>query len=517
MARLFEYQGKELLQQVKIPVPTGKVVSSPEEAREAAASVGKPVVLKAQVWTTKRAAMGGIQFADTPDEAYEKATALFKMTVKNFAVEKVLVEEKLSIREEYYTGIIIDDNSKQPLILFSSVGGSGIEEIAKAHPDKLATLPIDVLTGLQDYQARNLIRRTGLHGKLQLKLANVLVGLWEIARKYDARAAEINPLVQVENGDIVAADCRLTVDDYAVYRHPELGIEMAREFDHPPTELEKIAFNVEKNDYRGTFYFIQLEQNFKRGQGYIGFHGAGGGGSMMSMDAVNKQGFKIANFTDTSGNPPASKVYRAAKIILSQKEIDGYFGSGSGVASQEQFHSARGLVKAFREEKLSVPAIIRLGGNEEDLAVEILTQYTKDLPAPVEGYKKDDSADFCAERLRKLVDAQPVTAVKHEPFVRPVAKSPYTFQTLTGSVTFDHDKCVRCTSKACVTACAPGILKLKGDVPVLAIEAADAKKGKCTECLACELACEFEGEKGAYIDLPIPGLEDYRKKIGFYA
>ncbi len=517
MARLFEFQGKELLKQAKISVPEGKVVRSAEEAREVAASIGKPVVLKAQVWTTKRASMGGIQFADSPAEAFEKAQGLFQLKVKNFAVEQVLVEEKLDIAEEYYTGIISDDNSKQPLILFSSVGGTGIEEIAKAHPDKLAKMPIDVLTGLQDYQARNLVRKTGLHRKLQLKLANVLVGLWKIAKKYDARAAEINPLVQVASGDIVAADCRLTVDDYAVYRHPELGIEMAREFDHPPTELERIAFNVEKNDYRGTFYFIQLEQGFKKGENYIGFHGAGGGGSMMSMDAVNKQGFKIANFTDTSGNPPASKVYRAAKIILSQKGIDGYFGSGSGVASQEQFHSARGLVKAFREENLSIPAVIRLGGNEEDLAVEILTKYTKDLPAPVEGYKKDDSADFCAERLRKLVDAHPVSEVKHVPFVKPVAKNPYTFETLTGSVTFDHDKCVHCESKACIAACAPGILKLEDGRPVLAIDSADAKKGKCTECLACELACEFEGEKAAYVDLPIPGLEEYRKKIGFYA
>ncbi|GBD93304.1 succinyl-CoA ligase [ADP-forming] subunit beta [bacterium BMS3Abin05] len=510
MARLYEYQGKELLKQFKIPVPAGRVASSAGEVRAIAEELGRSVVLKAQVWTTRRASMGGIQFADSPAEAHEKAKDLFGLVVKGFRVEKVLVEEKLAIKQEFYTGIIIDDTSKMPLILFSSVGGTGIEEIAKTHPDRLARMSIDSLTGLRDYQARNLVRRTGLHGKLQFQIGSVLVGLWQIARKYDARAAEINPLVMVKDGTVYAADCRLTIDDYAVYRHQELGIEVAREFDHPPTELEKIAYNIEKNDYRGTFYFIQLEQNFKKGDNYIGFHGAGGGGSMMSMDAVNKQGFKIANFTDTSGNPPASKVYRAAKIILSQKGIDGYFASGSGVASQEQFHSARGLVKAFREEQISIPAVIRLGGNEEDLAVEILTKYTRDLPAPVEGYKKDDSADYCAGRLRTLVDHYREPAVKPEPRKRPGAEKPYTFQTLTGRVTFDHAKCESCESKICIQACQPGILKLDGDVPVLAITRETAEKGKCIECLACELACEFEGGRAAYIDLPIPGLEAIR-------
>ena len=168
---------------------------------------------------------------------------------------------------------------------------------------------------------------------------------------------------------------------------------------------------------------------------------------MMSMDAVIKQGFKIANFTDTSGNPPASKVYRAAKLILNQGEIDGYFGSGSGVASQEQFNSARGLVKAFREQNLSIPAVIRLGGNQEDLAVEILEKYTKDLPAPVEGYKKDDSADFCAQRLRNLVDdySYKIKTTSKNNFNR--SENCYSFDTLTGSVNFDYSLCVDCSSK----------------------------------------------------------------------
>ena len=512
MARLHEFQGKELLKKFNINIPKGKVASSIEEVKSIVSEIGLPVVLKAQIWTTKRASMGGIQFADSVEEAVEKSKKLFALRVNNFKVEKILIEEKLNITQEFYASIIIDDSKKQPLILFSSVGGSGIEEIAKEYPDKVAKMHINIVHGLRDYKARDLVIRAGIRGKLILSISNALVGLWKAAREYDARTAEINPLVLTDDGTIYAADCRLTIDDYSVYRHPDLGIEIAREFDHPPTELEKIAFNVEKNDHRGTFYFIQLQENIDKDQKYIGFHGAGGGGSMMSMDAVTKKGFKIANFTDTSGNPSASKVYRAAKIILSQKGIIGYFGSGSGVASQEQTNSARGLVKAFREDNLSIPAVIRLGGNQEDLAVKILTKYTKDLPAPVEGYKKDDSADFCAERLQILIDSYKEVNKADQIQKNPVYKESYSFKTLTGSVIFDFSKCESCASKACIEACDPGILKIEENHPVLGISEEEAKKGKCTECLACELACEFEGNKGLYINLPIPGLEEYRKK-----
>lgn len=513
MARLHEYKGKELLQKAGIKTPAGQGAKTVEEAYDTAKKLGVPVVVKAQVWVTGRAGLGAIQFANTAEEARDKAQQIIGKRIKDFVVEEVLVEEQIEISQEFYAGIIIDDSSKCPVMIFSSTGGTGIEEIAQKHPDKVAKTEIDIIEGLKDYQARNLIRRTGISGKLQLQLGDVLVKLWQVARRYEARSAEINPLVLTADGRVMAADCRITVDDYAVFRHPELGIEIARELNRPPTRLDKIAYNVEKNDYRGTFYFIQMEDNFKKGEGYIGFHGAGGGGSMMSMDAVHAKGFKIANFTDTSGNPPASKVYRAAKIILSQKNIDAYFGSGSGVASQEQFHSARGLVKAFREENLSIPAVIRLGGNSEDLAVEILTNYTRDLRAPVEGYKKDDTAAFCAERLRKLVDTFEEPAQKPPAFKKPEFKAPYTFATITGSITYDHEVCRTCESKICVERCIPEILKIENDVPVLAISDEDAKKGKCIECLACELECIFHGAGGAYIDLPIEGLDEYRKEV----
>ncbi|MBN1259743.1 MAG: acetate--CoA ligase family protein [Anaerolineae bacterium] len=506
MARLHEHQGKRLLQNAGITVPRGDIARTPEEARAIAETLGGPVMVKIQAWITGRAAVGGIERATTPDAAAQAAQAMLGMTLEGFTVDTVLVEEQLDIAREFYAGVIVDDREKAPLVMFSSVGGTGIEEIAQAHPDKIAHTHVDVAFGFQDYQARNLIRRAGISGKLQRDLAAVLVNLYAVARTGEARAAEINPLVLTTEGQLYAADCRITVDDYAVFRHPELGIEIAREYNRPPTALEKIAYAVEAGDYRGTFYFIQMAEDFKKGEGYIGFHGAGGGGSMMSMDALLRQGYKVATFVDTSGNPPASKVYRAARIVMAVGPIDGYFGSGSGVASQEQFYSARGLFKAFLEAQLDIPVVIRLGGNSEDRAVEILEALNGRVPARVEGYKKDDSPDFCAQRLGTLIregapTETPLTRERSQP------QAPYSFATPTGVVTLDHAVCAACETKACIQACARQILALNEEgLPVLNVTRAEAQRGRCVECLGCEVDCLLYGAGGGHVDLPIEGL-----------
>jgi succinyl-CoA synthetase beta subunit len=255
-----------------------------------------------------------------------------------------------------------------------------------------------------------------------------------------------------------------------------------------------------------------MAEGFHKGEGYVGFHGAGGGGSMMSMDAVLRQGYQLATFVDTSGNPPASKVYRAARIVLASGPVDGYFGSGSGVASQEQFHSARGFVKAFLEEQIDVPVVIRLGGNGEDKAVEMLEWLNGWVPAPVEGYKKDDSPDFCARRLDALIGQGGRVEPKLRPKPERVSERRlYQFETVTGgTITYDHDVCAACETKICVSECARQILSLndKG-LPELNISREEARKGRCAECLACEVDCFFKGAGGGKIDLPIPGLDEY--------
>ncbi len=514
MARLFEYQSKELLKAAGLNIPRGRVVGSPEEARVVAEDLGGEVVLKVQVWVTGRASFGGIKIARTPEEARQIASGLLGMKVKNFVVSQLLVEEKLSIEKEFFAGLVIDDAAKAPVLIFSPVGGTGVEEIARHHPEKICRWTIDVRKGLAVEEALAGLAKTGLSSELQAKLAVILVKLVDLGKKYEARSLEVNPLVVTSSGEVVAADAHIVIDDYAVFRHPELGIEVAREFDRPPTELEKIAYKVEEKDYRGTFYFFQMVEEVPPEGLTIGFHGAGGGGSMMSMDALLRRGFRLANYCDTSGNPPASKVYRAAKVILSQPGIAGYFASGSGVASQEQYHSARGIVKAFLEERIEIPAVIRLGGNFEEKAIEILSTYLQGIPGRVEGYGRADSPDFCAGRLEKLIQANPGVRHRVRPFEPPeIPSGAYVFATMTGSIAVVDSCCFECPSKPCLQACSPGILGLVEGRIRLVIPEEEARKGKCTECLACELECKFAGNKGLVIHLPIPGLKEYQEKI----
>ncbi|PYK85265.1 MAG: hypothetical protein DMF47_10795, partial [Verrucomicrobia bacterium] len=369
MARLHEYQGKAILAANGFKIPHGRVASTADQAvaaaKELANETGGEVVIKIQAWTTGRAGIGGVAFAKEPDDVRAHAERMLSMKVGQFPVEAVLVEEKIDIERQFFLSFAIDDAARAPIIIFAGGGGSGIEERAAS----TRRIACDVNRGPADSAVGEAVASCGLSPAHVAQLAESIQRLFAAARSIEARSLEINPLVLTKGGQFVTADCRITIDDYAVVRHPELGIEIAREFDHPPTALERVAYAVEQNDHRGTFYFAQLATAAANdSKGLIGFHGAGGGGSMMSMDAIVNAGFTIANFTDTSGNPSASKVYRAARIILAQPDLVGYFGSGSGVASQEQYWSAYGLAKAFWELDLDIPAVIRLGGNTEDRA-----------------------------------------------------------------------------------------------------------------------------------------------------
>src|SRR5438876_3964779 len=400
MARLHEYQGKAILAANGFKIPRGRAVLSADDAVVAAKELGGEVVIKIQAWTTGRAGIGGVAFAKGPDDVRAHAERMLSMKVGQFPVEAVLFEEKIDIDRELFLSFAIDDAARAPVIIFAAGGGTGIEKRAAS----IRRIACDVSSGPEALALNEAVDVCGLSQANAQQLNESIRKLLAAARSVEARSLEINPLVLTKTGDFVAADCRITIDDYAVARHPELGIEIAREFDHPPTPLERIAYAAEQSDHRGTFYFAQLATTAaKASKGLVGFHGAGGGGSMMSMDAIVTAGFTIANFTDTSGNPSASKVYRAARIILAQPDLVGYFGSGSGVASQEQYWSAYGLAKAFWELDLDIPAVIRLGGNTEDRAVDILARMSKLLQAPIEGYRNTDAPAVIAERFAKLV------------------------------------------------------------------------------------------------------------------
>jgi len=410
MARLYEYQGKQILREIGVSVPEGDVASTPQEAREVAERIGKPVAVKAQIWATGRFKAGGIKFADDPGEAEKAAGELLGVEVKGFPVEKVLVEEKLDIDQEYYAGVIVNDSCKVKgsVVIFSTEGGVDIEEVAETSPEKISRLKVDIFHGLHLYDAYNLALAVGVKGALLGPIGKAIRGTYELFTKCDARSAEVNPLVLTTDGKVYAADCRVSVDDASVVRHPELGITVPRESDSLPTEFDQIAWKIEEKDYRGVCFLVQMTPDTEEG-GYIGYHAIGGGGALLAADTLVRHGLKLANYADTSGNPTAAKVYRCARLILSLPGLEGYCLLGAVIANQDQWHHAHGLVKAFREESTDrpgFPVVILIAGNKEKEALEILREGLKGLPIRLELYGREyiHKLDFVAERMKALVE-----------------------------------------------------------------------------------------------------------------
>ncbi len=474
MAQLHEHQAKKILAAKGIEIPRGQVAFSAAQARRIAEDLGANVVIKAQIHSTSRAAAGGIRFATSADEAENIASEMLGSQIAGNICEAVLVDEKAEIEHEFYLGFIVDTVLKRPTLLFSDSGGSGIEERADSMRKLVCSIRREPT--LQEISA--FVQGPGFRvfpprfaggqtEKLTQNIAEMLQKLYRVAKSCEARTAEINPLVLLNDGRLLALDARISVDDYAVFRHQDLQIEMARELGHTPTRLEKIAWEVEKDDFRGTFYFVEiLDQSAipnPQSAIRIGFHGAGGGGSMASLDAAQRNDLSPACYVDTSGNPPASKVYRAARIILSIPGIKGYFLSGSGVASQEQFGLARAVLKAFLEVRPEIPAVLRLGGNGEGQAKELVEKYAELLPAPIEAYQKQHSADFCAARLQELIvksRESRVESQKKQTLDFRLSNRDYRFKTRTGEITFDHAVFAERSAVPIVEACPVKILKL---------------------------------------------------------
>lgn len=406
MARLYEYQGKQILKEAKVAIPKGEIATTPQQARAIAEKMGKPVAVKVQIWAGGRGKAGGIKFADHPLDAEIAADSLLGAKIKGLPVEKVLVEEKLDIDKEYYVGIVIDPsmNARCPVIMFSTEGGIDIEAVPA---DKIAQMNVDVLRGFRLYDAFNLAVQLQVPTRFLPGIGQAIMGLYQTFKNYNCRIAEINPLVLTRDGKLMAGDCRIAIDDSSVYRHPEFGIDVAREAPTPPTELDKIAWWIEEGDLRGTCYIAQMVQEIE-GPNYVGYHGLGGGGAILGVDALTREGLKIANYADTSGNPTAAKVYRAAKVILSQRGIEAYFLGGFMYANQEQWHHAHGIVKALREElpkRPGFPCVLLLCGNTEEESLKILHEGTKGLPGRIEIYGGDKvyETEFLAKRVKALI------------------------------------------------------------------------------------------------------------------
>ena len=352
--KLHEYQSKALFAQYGMPIPRGKLASTPEEARHIARDLGRRVVVKSQVLVGGRGKAGGIQLARDPDEAERVASEILSMEIKGLPVRKVLVDEAADIRTEIYLGVVIDRAQRRVVMMASSAGGVDIEEVARDTPEKIIRVAIDPFIGLRDYQARQIAFGIGLERDLVRDFTSIAQALYRCFLETDASLAEINPLVVTGDRKLIALDGKIILDDNALYRHPELAA--LRDIDEEaPAEVEARQ--------RGLSY-IKLD-------GEIGCMVNGAGLAMATMDLTQLFGGSPANFLDIGGGAQADKVAAALRIILADPNVKAVlFNIFGGIARCDEV--ARGIVTALREVNPKVPMVARLVGTNEEEGRRIL-------------------------------------------------------------------------------------------------------------------------------------------------
>ncbi len=353
---IHEYQAKEIFARYGIPVPPGTVVRTPAEAESVAASIGKPVVVKAQVLVGGRGKAGGVKIAQTPAEAKEKAAAILGMDIKGEKVQKVLVTEAVDIAREIYVGVVMDRRAQKPLIMASAEGGVEIEITAKEKPEAIKRVHVDPLYGVQSFAARNLAGELAGNAELAKPMADIIEKLYRVFDGTDASLAEINPLVVTKDGRVLAIDAKLNFDDNALYRHTD--IEAMRD-----TEAEDAGETTARAE---GLSFVRLAGN-------VGCIVNGAGLAMATMDLVKEYGGRPANFLDIGGSSRPEKVVTALTIITSDKSVRSIlFNIFGGITRCDDV--ARGLVTAFNQMDLKLPVVVRLTGTNEKEAREILKQ-----------------------------------------------------------------------------------------------------------------------------------------------
>jgi succinyl-CoA synthetase beta subunit len=342
---LLEYQGKELFKRFGIPVSDGRLAVTPAEARSAAEELGGPVVVKAQVLTGGRGKAGGVKLADDPQDAEQKAKDIIGLDINGHVVEKLWIESASDIAKEYYLSVTFDRGEKKPLFMFTTQGGVEIEQVAEENPDALMRLHVDALEGFQPWVARRLIYGAGVEDPSEQKqIADIIGKLYRCFVECDAMLAEINPLIVTPDGEVKALDSKFTVDDSALYRHPDIA-----EFRELSAADPLEAFAREK----GVTY-VKLD-------GFVGILGNGAGLSMSTVDVVVVAGGKPANFCDLGGGGNAQGVIDALEVITRDPQVRSIlFNIFGGITRGDEV--ARGILEALDQMKISLPIVVRLDG-----------------------------------------------------------------------------------------------------------------------------------------------------------
>jgi succinyl-CoA synthetase beta subunit len=352
--KIHEYQAKEIFARYHIPIPQETLCTDVTAVKNAFQTFDGSVAVKAQVLVGGRGKAGGIKLAKNQQEAEDAAHHILGMDIKGLEVEKVLVSEAVNIKSESYVGIVNDRSSKGIVIMVSSEGGVEIEEVAKHTPEKIFKLAVNPEIGLLDFQARNLALQLFDDIKLVMKTAGIIKNLYRCYIETDASLAEINPLVETAEANILALDAKMNLDDNALYRHPDF--EELRD----PTEDEKKEIDAKS---KGLSY-IKLD-------GDIGCMVNGAGLAMATMDVIKLYGGRPANFLDIGGSSNPQKIIDAMNILLSDSNVKvvmiNVFG---GITRCDDV--AKGLLTAMNQMDMTVPIVVRLTGTNEKEGQEIL-------------------------------------------------------------------------------------------------------------------------------------------------
>jgi succinyl-CoA synthetase beta subunit len=350
---LLEYQGKQLFAEHGVPVPQGRHATTPEDARAAAEELGFPVVIKAQVQIGGRGKAGGIKIAKDAGEAEQHAGAILGMDIRGLTVHEVWVEPASDIAAEYYAAVVFDRSAKQPLVMLSAAGGMDIEEVAD---EKIARLHVDPLVGFLPFHGRRLAFESGIEADVIRPVGSMLAKLYDMFVATDAMLVEVNPLIVTGDRQVMALDAKVTVDDNALGRQPQVA-----EMRNPSAEDRQEQMAKEK----GVTY-VKLD-------GEVGILGNGAGLVMSTLDVVAQAGGRPANFLDVGGGAKAEEIVDALEVLLSDEKVRAVlFNIFGGITRCDEV--ANGILQALDQIDVRVPIVVRLDGTNDEEGREILAQ-----------------------------------------------------------------------------------------------------------------------------------------------
>jgi succinyl-CoA synthetase beta subunit len=351
--KLYEHEAAQIFGEMGLPVPERVVVYSPEEAKAAAEKIGAPVVIKAQVLAGSRGLAGGVKAAETPEEAFAVASRIIGMSIQGITVEKVLVTRKVSFQKELYMGITVDGYRGQPVVMVSSEGGMSIEEVARRFPEKIGTFHVPVSRGLMAFEARKLVKDAGFPASQIGACADIMVKLYQIFLRCNALIAEINPLVILQDGTLMAIDAKLEMDDSALKR---LGKLVPKDHVRNETPMEKKGREI------GVTY-VELD-------GDIGMIASGAGLGMATMDIIGKK-LRPANFLETGGGITEELLYKTMDLMMMKKGLRAIFINLYGGINPIH-EGAKGIIRYIGEKGVKIPIVAKALGNRQEETWKIL-------------------------------------------------------------------------------------------------------------------------------------------------